>query len=84
MMDPMLIEALLIGQRPDAERGNSTPSCAASRHPSAEEIHSPVMVKSEAGQLVAQELMKALSNFKQLAASPSTPPPPQLNNPLHL
>jgi hypothetical protein len=82
MMYHMLIEALLISQRPAAERGNSTPSCAVSRHLSAEEIHSPVMLRSEAEQLVGQELMKALSNFKQMAASPSPPKTQQSTPPV--
>jgi hypothetical protein len=67
----MLIETLLIDQRPDAEQGISTPSCTASRHPSAKEIHSPVTLRSEAEQLVGQELIKVLSNFKQLAVASS-------------
>jgi hypothetical protein len=60
----MLIEALLIGQRSDVERCTSTPICAASRHPLAEEVNSTVMLSSEAEQLVGQELIKALSIFK--------------------
>jgi hypothetical protein len=73
VMDPMLFEALLIGQRSDTERGTSTPSCNASQDSSAGEIHSPILLRSEAEQLVGQELIKALSDFKQLETAPSTP-----------
>jgi hypothetical protein len=68
----MLIEALLIGQRLDTQGGTSTSSCAASRHPSAEEIHSTMLLRSKVKQLVRQELIKALSDFKQWVTTPSS------------
>jgi hypothetical protein len=42
-----------------------------------------VLLRSEAEQLVGQELIKTLSDFKQLEPAPSTPPPPptQQSNP---
>jgi hypothetical protein len=61
-MNAMLFEALLIGQRPGTKEG--TP-CAANHHPFTQEIHSPVLVRSEAEKLVGAELIKALSDFKQ-------------------
>jgi hypothetical protein len=48
MMDLMLIEALLIGQRPETKGGTSTSSCAASGQPSVEEIHYAMLLRSEA------------------------------------
>jgi hypothetical protein len=66
MMDLMLIEALLVVQRPDTERGTSSSLCHASQH-------SPMMPRSEAEQLVGQKLINALSDFKQLIAAPSLP-----------
>jgi hypothetical protein len=72
-MDPMLFEALLIGQRSDVERGTSTHSCVANQNPSDGEIDSPVLLRSEAEQLVGQELIKTLSDFKQLEPAPSPP-----------
>jgi hypothetical protein len=58
------------------------PLCAASQHLLTEEIHSPVMLRSEAEQLVGQELIMALSVFKQLAAAPSSPKTQQSNQPM--
>jgi hypothetical protein len=78
----MLIETLLISQRPDVERRTSTPMCVASRYPLAEEIHSPVMLRSEAEQLIGQELINTLSVFKQLAVAPSPPKTQQSNQPV--
>jgi hypothetical protein len=76
MMDPMLIDALLIGQRPGIEGDTSTFPCPASRHSSTEEIHSPVLLRSEVEQLVRQELIKALvGQFLPL---------PKLSNPSHM
>jgi hypothetical protein len=80
-MDPMLFEVLLIGQRSDVERGTSTHSCVANQNPSDGEIDSPVLLRSEAEQLVGQELIKTLSDFKQLEPAPS---PPKLSSPIHL
>jgi hypothetical protein len=45
----------------------------------AEEIHSLVMLRSEAEHLVGQELINALSVFKQLAAAPLSPKTQQSN-----
>jgi hypothetical protein len=72
-MDPMLFEAFLIGHRPGTKEGTSTPSCVGNRHPSTKEIHSPLLLRSEAEQLVDEELIKALSDFKQQAVAPSSP-----------
>jgi hypothetical protein len=47
MMDPMLIEALLVAQRPNTERGTSSTLCVVSPHSPDREIHSPVMLRSE-------------------------------------
>jgi hypothetical protein len=80
-MDPMLFEALLIGQRSDTERGTSTPSCTTSRDPSTGEIYFPMLLRSEAEQLVGQELIKPLSDFKKLEAAPLTPQTQQPNPP---
>jgi hypothetical protein len=72
MMDLMLIETFLIDQRHDIEGGTSTSPCAANRHSSSEEVHTQVLLRSEAEQLVGQELIKALSDFKQWMATPSS------------
>jgi hypothetical protein len=81
MMDPTLIETFLIDQRHDIEGGTPTSPCAANRHSSSKEIHSQVLLRSEAEQLVGKELIKALSDFKQWT---QLPPLPKLSNPSHL
>jgi hypothetical protein len=66
-MDPMLLEALLINQRPDKVGSASTTPCAVNLHTSTGIIHCPMLLRSEVEKLVGQELIKALSDFKQLA-----------------
>lgn len=75
-MDPMLLEALLMDQRSNIERGystpssNDTPALIVNHHPSMEEIQTPLLLRNEVEQLVGQKLIKALSDFKQLAVVP--------------
>jgi hypothetical protein len=76
LTDLALLEALLINQKSNA-RGNSSPpsSTAMSQHAiniyiPAEEIQTPMLIRSEAEQLVGHDLIKALANFKQMG-SPS-------------
>jgi hypothetical protein len=78
MHDPMLLGPLLINQRLNKEGGTSTIQCVVSCLPPTEEIHSLVFLRSEAEQLVGQELIKALSDFKQLAVAPLSPQAHQL------
>jgi hypothetical protein len=79
MMDPMLLEALLMNQRRDMEEDSSILPSADStphvinHHPSPEDISTSALPRSEAEQLVCQELIKALRDFKQLMVAPSTP-----------
>jgi hypothetical protein len=47
-VDPILLEALLMNYRVDTVGGTSTPQCAVSHHPLTEEIHSLVLLRSEA------------------------------------
>jgi hypothetical protein len=54
------------------------PQCVVSHIPSTEEINSPVSPRSEAEQLVGQELIKALSDYKQLVVAPFSPPAQQI------
>jgi hypothetical protein len=82
MEDPMLLESLLMNQRLDTEGGTSTIQCIVSCLPPTKEIHSPVLLRSEAEQLVVQELIKALSDFKQLAVPPLSPQAHQLYSPV--
>jgi hypothetical protein len=63
MEDPMLLEAIL-NQRIDIEGRTSTTQCDVSCLLPTEEIHSPVLLRSETEQLVGQELIKALSDLK--------------------
>jgi hypothetical protein len=78
-LDPMLLKALLMNQRCDIEGGASTPPSTDStpqvaRHDaSTEDIPSPVVLRSEGEQLVGQELIKALSDYKQLMVTPVSP-----------
>jgi hypothetical protein len=69
----MLLESLLMNQRLDTEGGTSTIQCIVSCLPPTKEIHSLVLLRSEAKQLVGQELIKALSDFKHLAVPPLSP-----------
>jgi hypothetical protein len=76
LTDLMLLEALLINQKSNA-RGNSSPpsSTAMSQHAiniyiPAEEIQTPMLIRSEAEQLVGHDLIKPLANFNQMG-SPS-------------
>lgn len=86
MMDPMLLEALLIDQSSDTKRGSSTrrsadtSRCAINHHPLLQEIQTPQLLRSEEEQLVGQELIKVLKDFKQLAVTPLSPHTHQLNS----
>jgi hypothetical protein len=70
MMDPMLLESHLMAQRHDTEVGSSTPLSSnlnprlVNHHPSTEDITTPMLLRSEAQQLVGHELIKALDDFK--------------------
>jgi hypothetical protein len=66
-MDPMLLEALLIIQRPDKVGSTSTPPCVVNLHTPTRVIHSSMLLRSEAEKLIGQELIKAL--IKQLGCS---------------
>jgi hypothetical protein len=44
----------------------ATPQCLVIHHLPPEEIQTPELLRSEAEQLVGQELIKALANFKQM------------------
>jgi hypothetical protein len=74
--DPMLLEALLMNQRCDIEGGSSTPPSTdltpqvVRHHPSTEDTLTPMLLRSESEQLVGQEFIKALSDFKQLTVTP--------------
>jgi hypothetical protein len=72
MADPILLEALL-NQRVDIEGSTSTTQCDVSCLLPIEEIHSPLLLRSETEQLVGQELIKALSDLKQLPIAPLSP-----------
>jgi hypothetical protein len=72
-MDLMLLEALLIKQRPHKVGTASTPLCAVNLHTPTGVIHSPMLLRSEAEKLIGQELIKALSDFKQLVIAPFSP-----------
>ncbi|TVU09810.1 hypothetical protein EJB05_43306, partial [Eragrostis curvula] len=76
--DPMLLEALM-SQRRDTGADLSTPPATATplhvdnqRH-LCEEMQTPVLLRSEAEQLVGEELIKALCNFKQVEVAPLSP-----------
>jgi hypothetical protein len=79
MEDRMLLEASFMTPRLDAKGGTST-QCTVSCIPPFEEIHSPLLLKSEAEQLVGQELIKALSDFKHLLVAPLSPQAHQLSS----
>jgi hypothetical protein len=79
MEDRMLLEASFMTPRLDAKGGTST-QCTVSCIPPFEEIHSPLLLKSEAEQLVGQELIKALSDFKHLVVAPLSPQAHQLSS----
>jgi hypothetical protein len=77
--DLMLLKALLVNQRCDIEGGSSTPPSTdltmqvAIHHTSMEDISTPVLRRNEAEQLAGQELIKTLSNYKQLTVRPLSP-----------
>jgi hypothetical protein len=75
----MLLEVSFMSQRLEVEGGISI-QCTVSCIPPIEEIHSPVLFKSEVEQLVGQELIKALSDFKQLVVAPLSPQAHQLSS----
>jgi hypothetical protein len=79
MEDPMLLEASFMSQGVDVEGGTST-QCTISCIPSIEEIYSSVLLRSEAEQMVERELIKALSDFKQLVVAPLSPQSHQLSS----
>jgi hypothetical protein len=79
MEDPMLLEVSFMSQRLEVEGGISI-QCTVSCIPLIEEIHSPVLFRSEVEQLVGQELIKALSDFKQLMVAPLSPQAHQLSS----
>jgi hypothetical protein len=79
-MDPMLLEALLIKQRPDKVVSASSPLCVVNLHTPTGVIHSSMLLRSEAEKLIGQELIKALSDFKQLAVAPFSPINQQCNS----
>jgi hypothetical protein len=72
MEDPMSLEASFMSSRLDAKGGTST-QCILSCIPPFEEIHSPLLLRSEVEQLVGHELIKALSDFKHLVVAPLSP-----------
>jgi hypothetical protein len=82
MEDPMLLEALLMNQRLDTEGDISTTQCIVCHLPPTEEIQSPMLLRSEAEQLVGHELIGALSDFKQLAVTLLSPQAQQLYSPV--
>jgi hypothetical protein len=65
----MSLEASFMSSRLDAKGGTST-QCILSCIPPFEEIHSPLLLRSEAEQLVGHELIKALSDFLVAPLSP--------------
>jgi hypothetical protein len=77
-LDLMLLKALLMNQRCDIEgvstppTTNSTPQVARN-HTSTEDIPTPVLLRSEVEQLVEQELIKSMSDYKQLTVAPISP-----------
>jgi hypothetical protein len=79
MMDPMLLEARLMDQRRDTEGGSSTPLSTDSiprvvnHHPSTKDIPTPMLLRSEAEQLIGHELINVLDDFKQLMVAPLPP-----------
>jgi hypothetical protein len=81
LMDPMLLETYLMFKKQGIEGGASTPSCVVRRHPSTEKKTRPlVLLRSNAEQLVGQELINALRDFKQLAVPPFSPQTHQSNS----
>lgn len=85
----MLLETLM-NQRNDTGDSSSTPQLSTAttmldvNHDLAtKEAHTPLVLRSEAEQLVGQQLIKALSNFKHLLVPPlpPRPSPPQQNSP---
>jgi hypothetical protein len=79
MEDPMLLEASFMSPRLDA-KGSTSTQCTISCIPPFEEILLPLMLRSEAEQLVGQELIKALSNLKHLVVAPLSPQAHQLSS----
>jgi hypothetical protein len=77
LMDPMLLEALLIIQRHDKVGSTSTPPCVVNLHTPTGVIHSSMLLRSEAEKLIEQELIKAL--IKQLAVALFSPNNQQCN-----
>lgn len=68
-----------MSQRHDTGSGSSIPPSTATpprvvnNHIPSEELQTPVLLRSETEQLVGQELIKALSNFKQSMVAPLSP-----------
>jgi hypothetical protein len=75
----MLLEALLMDQRSNAGWSSSpspsstaTPQFIVNHNFPIEEIQTPKLLRSEVEQMVGQELIKALGNFKQMVVGASS------------
>jgi hypothetical protein len=77
--DPILLDAFLINQKSNVGGSSSPPSSIATPqrnvnlHPLTKEIQARELPQSEAEQLVGQELIKTLDNFKQIVAASLSP-----------
>jgi hypothetical protein len=86
LLDPMLLEALLMNQRSNAGWSSSpspsstaTPQLIINHHFPTKEIKTPKLLRSEEEHMVGQELIKALGSFKHMFVGPCLP-----NKTLHL